>query len=139
MPNSREGRHRGAELPFPAVDEQDVGEEFQLVREPLKAPRDNFVDAGEVIDAGDRPNLEPLVAGLERQPVDEPHEAGDRFAAGQMGNIDPFDRPRRLGEMKHLPQPGETFLRIDVKDLGLGMLVEIAALVERFEHVDFVA
>ena len=70
------------------------------------------------------------IAGLERQAVEELHDAGDRFAAAEVGDIDAFDRPRRFGELEDFFQAGETLFRIDVEDFGLGVRVELAAAVE---------
>ena len=44
-----------------------------------------------------------------------------------------------LGQLEHLLQAGQPLLGIDVEHLGLGVRVELAAVVERFEHVDLVA
>ncbi len=44
-----------------------------------------------------------------------------------------------LRQIQHFLQPGQAFLRVDVEDLGLRVRVQFAAVVERFEHVDFVA
>ncbi len=84
-------------------------------------------------------DLEAAVARLERQPVDELHQAGHRLAAAQVGDVDAFDRARRLGQLEHLLQPGQPLLGIDVKHFGLHVRVQFAALVERFEHVNLVA
>ena len=86
-----------------------------------------------------RADLEPPVVRLERQAVDELHQAGHRFAAGQMGDVDPFDRPRRVLQLEHFLQAGQPLLRVDEEHLGLDVRVQFAALVERFQHLDFVA
>ncbi len=56
-----------------------------------------------------------------------------------VGDVDAFDRPRPLVQVQHLPQAGQPALRVDGKDLGLDVRFQLAALVERFEHLDFVA
>ena len=84
-------------------------------------------------------NLVAAIAWLEGQAVEELHDAGHGFAAAEVGDIDPFDRPRRFGQLEHLFQAGEPLFRVDVKDFGLGVGIEVAAAVERFEQLDFVA
>ena len=84
-------------------------------------------------------NLEPTIVRLERQAVDELHQAGDGFAAAQMCDVDPLDRPRRVFQLEHFLQAGHPLLRIDEEDFGLDVRFQFAALVERFQHLDFVA
>ena len=47
-------------------------------------------------------------------------------------------RGRRV-ELEDLLQAGEALLRVDEEHLGLLVLVQLAALAEAFEHLDFVA
>ena len=56
-----------------------------------------------------------------------------------MGDIHAFERPRRFRQMQHFLQSGEALFRIDGKNFRLHVGAERAALVERFEHFDFVA
>ena len=113
MSNSLKAASAAESCPLPPSIKQQVGKHLALVVQPLEPPGDHFVDAGEVVDPLHVADLEPLVAGLERQPVDELHQAGHGFAAGQVRDVDPFDRPRRLGQLEHLSagRPGPSWDR----------------------------
>ncbi len=93
---------RGAELTFAAVDQENIGKDPAFVIQALEPPGDHLVDAGRIVHALDRANPVSLVARLERQPVDELHQAGHGLAAGQVGDVDPLDGPRRPGQTEHL-------------------------------------
>ena len=81
-------------LALAAVDQQDVGKHVAVVAQLAETPGDHFADAGEVVDALDVADAEPPVARLERQAVEELHQAGDRFVAAEVGDVDAFDVPR---------------------------------------------
>ena len=57
----------------------------------------------------------------------------------EVGDVDPLDDARRGRQPENLRQPREPLLRIDEEHLRLDMLLEVAALVERFEEPDLVA
>ena len=86
----------------------------------------------------DAADAHPPEARLERQPIDELHDAGHGVGAAGVGDVDAFDRPRLLLHPQDLLQAGEALLRIDGKDLRLDVGFQAAALVERFQQVDFV-
>ena len=93
-----EGGEGGGELALAAVDEEDVGKDFIGVAELAVAPGDDFVNAAEVVDAGDAANLVAAIAGLKREAIEELDDAGDSFAAAEVGDIDAFDGARRFGK-----------------------------------------
>ena len=97
------------------------------------------MNALEVVDAVDRLDAVALVAGLERQPVDELHEAGHGLVARQVGDVHALDHAGCFLQAEHLFQAREPLLGIDEKHLGLHVLLEVAPLVERFQEPDLVA
>src|SRR6185369_13663870 len=104
-----------------AVDEQNIGKGLQVIAEPLETARHHFVNAGEIVNALDVANAKSSIARLERQPVDELHEAGHRLVAAKVGNIDPLDCARLLGQLQDFLQAGQSLFGVDVKHLGLGV------------------
>src|SRR4029078_34801 len=100
---------------------------------------DDFVNAAEIVDAGNILDLVAAIAGFEGKVGEEVTDAGDGFSAAAVGDIDPFDRAWGFGEFENLFQPGESFLRIDVENFRLGVGVELAAAVGAFDEGDFVA
>ncbi len=125
------------QLPLAAVDEQDVGHDLGFV-EPLIATQHDLVDAGNVVDPLDAADAHSPETRLERQPVDELHNAGDGVGAAGMGDVNAFDRPRLLLHPQDFLQAGEALFWIDGKNLRLDVGFQAAALVERFQQVDFV-
>ena len=45
----------------------------------------------EIVDSLHTSNPKPAIAWLERQPVDELHQAGDRFGTGEVGDVDALE------------------------------------------------
>ena len=84
-------------------------------------------------------DLVAAVAGLERQAVDECHERADRLGAAEVGDVDAVDRPRGRLEVEDLLEALQALARVDVEDLGLGVLGEVAAEVQGLERLDLVA
>ena len=56
-----------------------------------------------------------------------------------MGDVDPFDGPRRLLQAQHLAQADRALARLDVKHLRLHVLVDVAAQPQALERGDLVA
>jgi hypothetical protein len=101
---------RGVQLPFAAIDQQQIGKDLGFVAQPPIPPRDDFVDAAEVVDAGDFADLVPSIARFERQAVDELDQAGHGLPAAQMRDIDAFERARRGVQVQTLRNPANPFL-----------------------------
>ena len=126
-------------LPLAAVDQPDVGERLVALLKPLDPPRDDLADRREVVDARHALDLVAAIARLERQAVDERHQRADHLGAAQVGDVDAIDRARNRVELQDLLQALQALARIDVKDLGLSMLGQVAAQVERAERLDLIA
>ncbi len=85
-------------------------------------------------------NLEPPVARLERQPVDELHQAGHGLAAAQVRDVDAFDRPRRLGQLAApSASPASPFLGSMGNTSGCTCVSSSPRSSSVSEHVDLVA
>ena len=84
-------------------------------------------------------DLVPAIARLERQAVDEGHQRADHLGAAQVGDVHAVDRARDRVELQDLLEPLEPLARVDVEDLGLGVLGEVAAQVEALQGLDLVA
>ena len=67
------------------------------------AAADDFLDREVIVVALPVLDLVAAVAVLERHAVDEADLAADHLAALQVGDVDPFDDARRLGERRALP------------------------------------
>ena len=126
--------HGGVELTFASVDQQQVGKPLALLRESTKPTRDDFVDRSEIVDAFHCADFVALVAVLEWQAVDELDETGDCLAALQMRDVDSLDDARQVRQAERFAEPGESFFRVDVKDLGLSVFFEVTSQVEIFER-----
>ena len=113
--SSSERLERLAQLADAAVDQQDVGKHIAVVAELAESPGDHFADARVVVDALDVANAKPPIARLERQAIEKLHQAGDRFVAAQVGDVDAFDVSRPVFELEDFLQAGEPLLRIDVR------------------------
>ena len=59
------------------------------------------------------------------------HQRADHLGAAQVGDVDAVDRARNRVELQDLLEPLKPLRGIDVEDLGLGMLGQVAAQVER--------
>ncbi len=88
------------------------------------------MNAAKVIDAGHALDFESTITRLERKPIDELDETGDRFAAAQMRNVDTFDRTWCFLELEDLLESRESFFGIDMKHFGLGVCIQFAAPVQ---------
>ena len=97
------------------------------------------MDALKVVDAVDCLDAVPLVARLERQAVDKLHEAGHRFVARQMGNVDSLDHAWRGLEPQHFFKASQPLLWVDQKNFRLHVVFQVAPLVERFEQPNLIA
>ena len=84
-------------------------------------------------------DLVPAIARLERQAVDERHQRADHLGAAQVGDVHAVDRARDRVELQDLLQALQALARVDVEDLGLGVLGQVAAEVEGLERLDLVA
>ena len=131
-----EGR---GELPLASVHEEDVRQRRAVAQEPGEPPRHHLVDAAEVVDALDGPDPIPLVPRLERQAVDELHEARHRLVPGKVRDVHALDHARGTGEAEHLGEAREPLLRVDEEDLWLDVFLEITPLGERLQKPDLVA
>jgi hypothetical protein len=107
--------------------------------EPTKSPGDDFVNRRVIVHAGHLANAKSAVARFERQPVDELDQAGHGLGSRQVGNVDSLDRPRLFRQLEDLLQPRESFFGVLVKNLGLLMLFEVAAVGDGFQHLDLIA
>jgi hypothetical protein len=65
-------------------------------------------------------------------------QTGDSLVALKMSDIDTFDSTRQFGQFQDLLQPGQTFLRIDVKHFGLSMTFQITSQTQILERVDLI-
>src|SRR5262249_58727102 len=131
---------RRVELALAAVDQQDVGIDGLLLPWPrTKTPRHDFANRREVVHAVYAANAVAPIARLERQPVDKGHERGNGAFAAEVGDIHPFDDARDATEPEDLAQAGEPLLRLDLKDLGLDVLIHFAAQAQAAESADLVA
>src|SRR5438876_723067 len=83
----------------------------------------HLADRGEIVDSFDAANFEPFIARLERQPVNELHEAGNGFSPAEMGDIDSFDPSRRRGKFENFLKARQALARVDEKYFGLHVLV----------------
>ena len=86
-------------MAFAPVDQQNVRKCIGLVMQPFKASRNDFMDAPKIINTAYLFNLEPTIARLERDSVNELYKAGNRFAATQVRDVDAFDRSRCLRQL----------------------------------------
>src|SRR5262249_47463447 len=123
-----------------AVDQQDAGvDRLFLSRPGPEAPRDDFADRGEVVHALHAANAVAPIARFEGQAVDERHEGRDRAFAAEMGDIHAFDDARDATQPEDLAQARGPFFRLDLKDLGLHVLIDFAAQAEAAQGADLVA
>ena len=126
-------------MAFAAVDEQDVGERFPVALQSPQSAADDFPHRREIVDAVDRADAVAFVAGFERQPVEELHDAGHRFAALQVRDVHTFNPSRPFGQFEDLLQAGHSFFGIDVEHFGLCVRFEVAAQIQVFERRNFIA
>ena len=77
------------------------------------------MDTAVVVNSGNVFNFKPAIPWLERHAVNKPHQARYRVTSPKMGNIYTFDCSRGLLQLQYFLQSGETFLGINVKDLGV--------------------
>ncbi len=68
---SLEGRDGGSELPFAAVDQQDVGEGVSLLLKPPEMTADHLPHRGKIVDPFHGSNAKPLVSVLERETIND--------------------------------------------------------------------
>src|SRR5262249_8027236 len=61
-----------------------------------------------------------------------------RLLAAEVGDVDALDDTRRLLQPQHLAQADEALLRLDLEDLRLHVLVDLAAQAERLERLNVV-
>ncbi len=103
-----------------------------------EAASDHFVDAAIIVDALHAADFEAAIARLERQTVQKLHQAGHGFLSSKVSDIDALNRAGQSLQGEDFFQPRQTFLGIDVEDLGLSVRVQLAALVQRLQHMNFV-
>ena len=67
------------------------------------------------------------------------HQRADHLVAAQVRDVHAIDRARNRVELQDLLQALEALAGIDVEDLGLGVLGQIAPQVEGLEGLDLIA
>jgi hypothetical protein len=131
--------HRGVQLSDAAVDQQNVGERIAIVAQPLKTPPPTLVDAAEIVDPLHLANAEPTVARLERQPSMNRTKLATVSPPCRCAMSTPSIVRGVSASFSTFAQPAQPLLRINVKHFRLDVGVDLAAAVERFEQMDFVA
>ena len=126
------------QLPLAPVNQENVGQRCPLAGQSGEPPSNHFVDTLKVIDAVHRLDAIAFVARFERQPVDELHEAGDRFVASQVGNVNTLNHAGRLGQAEHLFEPSQPLFGVNQKDFRLDVLLKITPLMQPFKQLDLV-
>ena len=106
---------------------------------PLIRRADHLADRREIVDPRDALDLVPAIARLEREAVDEGDERADRLGPAEVGDVHAVDRAGDRLQAEDLLEALQALARVDVEDLGLGVLGEVAAQVERLERLDLVA
>ena len=87
----------------------------RLAKQAAGAVVVTYGETSVLVTAARATNAKATIARPKRKPVDEVDQAGDRFVAAKVGDVDPLNGPRLPVEMKHLLQADETFFRIGVK------------------------
>ncbi len=92
------------QLAFATIDQQEIGKGRLLVVQATKPSRDNFVNRAKIVDTLHALDAIASISGLERQSIDKLHEAGYRFVATQVRNVNAFDHARRFGQLQDFLQ-----------------------------------
>ena len=67
------------------------------------------------------------------------HQRADRLRPAEVGDVHAVDRPRGRLQLEDLLQALQALARVDVEDLGLRVLGQVAAEVEGLQGLDLVA
>src|SRR5205823_1217403 len=92
----------GIQLAYATIDEQNIGEDIFFLVSPTEAARDYFADRCKVVNAFHGTDAIAPIPGLERQPVDEPHERSDCLLTAKVGNVHAFNSPWHHGQAQDL-------------------------------------
>ena len=118
------------ELALAAVDEEDVREGSAFVFQAFEPSVNHFANRGKVVDSVHRFDFVALIAGFERQAVDELNQRRDGGFALEVRDIDALNDARGLGETENFLKAQQTAFRIHLKDFRLDVALQIAAVVE---------
>ena len=134
-----EGVLGGVELAEAAVDEDEVGVDLLAVGGLAVAAAEDLLDHGVIVEAGDLADAEAAVAGLEGPSVDEADEAADGLAAHDVSDVHTLNDAEGLVELEEAGEAFESGGDIELKDFGLDVFIDFAAVVEGLEGLELVA
>ena len=142
-PELRERLERRVQLPQPAVDQDDVGEELRARARLAVAAAHRLADRAVVVVPGGLDAV-AAVGVLERPPVDEAHLAGHGLAAAEVGDVDRLHAADRPVQAQRARQAARPHLRVarEHRDLRLPVVLLAGArlaVVQLGERVQLVA
>src|SRR5262249_39238740 len=123
----------------PAINQQDVRKNLLLARQTSKPASHRLTNGSKVVNSLDRPDAISAIAGLEGQTINKADQRRHGLITAQMSDVHSFDSARSLAQAEHFAQAMQTLFRLDGKDFGLHIALDVAAHAKLAQGLNLIA